>query len=124
MSDMKVFHKSYYVYDDEIDALLIHNKQEYVYDSSIELDHDIILDYDRDGIPVAIELLNASKIFNFPKESLKTIDNVHIHVKITEESILLELNFDVCFDNKKQKCFFDSLKSNTIPLPNIELKVD
>jgi len=114
--------KAYYKYDNEIDALFIHNKKEYIYDSSIELDHDIILDYDHDGIPVAIELLNTSKIFKVPKNSLKTIDNVHIYVKVTEKSILLELNFDVCLNNKKQKCFFNSLKSNTIPLPNIELK--
>jgi len=116
--------KAYYEYDDEIDALFIHDKKEYIYDSSIELDHDIILDYDHDGIPVAIELLNTSKIFKVPKNSLKAIDNVHIYVKITEKSILIELNFDVCFNDKKQKCFFDSLKENTIPLPNIELKAD
>ena len=123
MSSIKIFHNAYYEYDDEIDALLIHNKKEYIYDSSIELDQDIILDYDHNGIPVAIELLNTSKIFKVPKNSLKTIDNIRIYVKITEESILLELNFDVCFDNKKQKCSFDSLKPNNIPLPHIELKV-
>ncbi|MDR2967887.1 MAG: DUF2283 domain-containing protein [Methanobacteriaceae archaeon] len=122
MSGMKIC-KAYYEYNDEIDALFIHNKKDYIYDSSIELDHDIILDYDHDGIPVAIELLNTSKIFKVPKNSLKSIDNVHVYVKITEKSIFLELNFEVCLNNKKQNCFFDSLKSNNVSLPTIEVKI-
>lgn len=122
MSSIKIF-KAYYEYNDEVDALFIHNKKDYIYDSSIELDQNTILDYDPEGIPVAIELLNTSKIFKVPKNSLKAIDNLHVYVNVTEKSISLEVSFEICLDDKKQKYFFDSLKSNSILLPNIELKI-
>lgn len=117
------FSKAHYDYSDEVDALVIYDKEDYIYDSSIELDQDIILDYDPDGIPVAIELLNTSKIFKVPKDSLKTIENIQGYAKVTEKSIFVEFTFEVCFNNKKQSCFFDSIKSNNVALPNIEIKI-
>ena len=122
MNDIKNC-KGFCEYCDESDALFIHDKKDYIYDSSIELDYGIILDYDHDGIPVAIELLNASKIFKIPKDSLQTIDKLEVHVKVNEKSIHLELNFEVSLNNKKQNCSLDSLKYNNLSLPNTEVKI-
>jgi uncharacterized protein YuzE len=117
------FSKAQYGYDDEVDVLIIYETEDYIYDSSIELDQDIIMDYDHDGIPVAIELLHTSKIFKVPKDSLKTIENLQGYAKVTEKLIFVEFTFEVSFNNEKQTCFFDSTKSNDISLPNLELKI-
>jgi len=122
MSDIKIC-KAFCEYNEESDAIFIHDKKDYIYDSSIELENDIILDYDHEGNPVAIEILNPSKIFKIPKNSLNDIVNFIAHVKVTEKLIQLELTFDVYLNNEKQSFCFDSFISNDVSLPDIEIKI-
>ena len=68
-----------YDYDHKGDSLFIHCVNPYEYDVSLELDNDVILDFDIDGKPVAVEFLNASKyliwIKVFSKIWLKSLFN-------------------------------------------------
>ncbi|MBQ9024986.1 MAG: DUF2283 domain-containing protein [Methanobrevibacter sp.] len=60
-----------YDYDYNGDSLFIYCIDSYDYEVSIELDNDVILDFDLMGKPVAFEFLNASKIFNLDKNYFK-----------------------------------------------------
>ena len=66
-------------YDKQVDAFSIRfNDQRYV--ESDQVSNDVILDYDKQGRIIAIEVLNASK--RFPKEFHKQLHKrlIPIHV--------------------------------------------
>ncbi len=57
-------------YDYQSDSLLLHITEDYEYKKSVRLEEDIILDFDKNDVPVALELLNASKTLHVKKSSL------------------------------------------------------
>ena len=63
-------------YDDIYDILFFRVIKDYNYKESIELNAETILDLDENNIPVALEILNASEVFNNPKEWIKEEANI------------------------------------------------
>ena len=112
-----------YKYDSKVDALFIHVKNDYEYDTSIELDNDIILDFDKKGVPVALELLNASRILKSPKYSLNVIRNIKMSIEVDEKSINLHLQMGVIIHNKNQTQSMDTFTSNDMGIPSIETEL-
>ncbi len=110
-------------YDMEVDALFINVKRDYNYDTSIELDNDVILDFDINGIPVALEILNASHVLKTPKYGLNNIHTIKMHVEIDEKSICLKAGLGVNIHNKELIQSVNSFTSNDTGIPCIEAEM-
>ena len=77
-------------YDTDVDSIFINIVDEYVYKESIELEEGIILDFDTNGIPVALEILDISSLFGIDKISFENIQDIQMKIKINS-CINLEL---------------------------------
>ncbi len=60
-------------YDVQNDALYLRIKEDYKYKESIEIEDNIIVDFDVNYSPVALEILDACKIENFAATKLKVL---------------------------------------------------
>ena len=69
-------------YDPECDALMLYYAEEYDYDYSLELTDNVIVDFDKNGIPCAFEFLNASKLIE-----LNTLIVALVHNKAVSNSL-------------------------------------
>ncbi len=69
-------------YDEEADALYLTLREEEYYESD-EIKEGLIIDYDREGNPIGVEILGASTHLNH--EDLSTV-NFEINHKLAETS--------------------------------------
>lgn len=122
MTDDNIFEVEY-KYDMEVDALFINIKKDYEYDTSIELDNDVIMDFDKNGFPVALEVLNASSVLKTPKYSLNNINTIKMNVDINEKSIGLKVVLGLTIHNKNQIQSISTFTSNDTGIPNIETEL-
>jgi uncharacterized protein YuzE len=60
-------------YDIRSDSLYLYITDKYEYGESIEIEGNVILDFDKNSVPVAIEILNASKFLGVSKFSIKNL---------------------------------------------------
>ncbi len=88
-------------YDYRGDSLFLYVGEDYNHKKSIRFTDDIILDFDDNDVPVALELLNASKILNVEKSALKQPMGLDIHIYVGEDVIKLEANFLVSIHKKQ-----------------------
>jgi uncharacterized protein YuzE len=112
-----------YKYDREVDALFIHVKKDFSYATSVELDDNVILDFDSNSVPVVLEILNASKILNTTKFSLRNIQKIKMNVNVNDESIGLKLDINVLTSNRNQTQKVDTFTSNDIGIPSIQTEL-
>lgn len=112
-----------YRYDMEVDGLFIHVVKDHDYETSVELDNDVILDFDQNGVPVVLEILNASRILKTPRYTLNNIQKIRMTVGVDEKSINLKLAINVLVHNKKQVQSVDTFTSNDIGIPSIETEL-
>ena len=87
-------------YDFVGDSLFFNINQDYEFKRSIRLTDDIILDFNDEDVPVALELLNASKIFNVEKSSLTKPVGLDMSIYIGDK-IKLEAKFFVLIRNNE-----------------------
>jgi len=91
--DIKKF-EAEYIYDYDLDVVNIEVKQDYTHDKSIDLGFGIFLDFDKNQLPVNLEIVSASKIMGIDKKCLVNPDgNVTITIKkdIIEVEIVFKL---------------------------------
>jgi len=69
-------------YDVQSDILYIHHTSEYQYKESVEIGDNLVLDFSEDDIPVALEVIDASKLFNVPKYSLQNMKEYHLKILV------------------------------------------
>jgi uncharacterized protein YuzE len=112
-----------YKYDGEVDALFIHVKNEFSYATSVELDNNVILDFDKKNVPVVLEILNASKILKTTKFSLRNIQDINVNINVSDESISLKLDLTVLIHNKNRIQKVDTFTSNDIGIPSIQTEL-
>ena len=112
-----------YDYDYKNDSLFIYCVSPYEYDVSVELDYNVILDVDTNGIPVAFEFLNASKVFNLDKPYFKKLAHIGIQAGITEESISLKVQLVVPVHNRNHVFDVNRVTSNLNNIPAIETEL-
>lgn len=78
-------------YDFENDSLLFGNNSS-KYDVSIDLG-DLILDIGEDGIPIGVELINASKHLGVPKLALRNnLKFVEANIEISDKEIEVKIS--------------------------------
>jgi len=102
-------------YEHDIDILDIDIVDDYDYKTSLELETGIILDFDKNCIPVSLEILAASKIFKVNKDLFNNLKKTDMTIEITEELIKVEVELEFNVQSK-----ISSLKSmvlNTINAP-------
>ena len=107
-------------YDFKHDVLAIKVKRDYVYGRTIEMEEGVLLDLDDDNVPVAFEMLDVSKRFNLPKYSLRNLVCFNLGVRITLESIMVNLRLGVFVRNRELSECVDYLTSNLDNLPVLE----
>lgn len=88
-------------YDYRGDSLFLYVDEDYNHKKSIRIIDDIIMDFDNNDIPVAIELLNASKMLNIKKSALKQPIRLDINIHVGKDVIKLEANFLISIHKKQ-----------------------
>lgn len=108
-----------YMYDNAGDILGFRVNKPYSYKVSIELDKGIILDFDEEYVPVALEILDASKLFDVPRYSLNNINDFRMNINISENIIELKASFSVLIHNKITEEIIDTAIGNISNFPVI-----
>jgi hypothetical protein len=87
-------------YDYIADSLLFYINEDYKYKRSVRLTDDVILDFDEKDVPVALELLNASKIFSVNKSSLLQPVGLDMNIFVGEDRIKIDAKVLVLIHKK------------------------
>ena len=77
-----------------------------------------MLDLDVNDVPTSLEILDASKRFNLPKDSLKNIVFLNVEICIDDKSIVINAVIGVLIDNVKNKQSIESFACNNYNIPN------
>ncbi|WP_295608961.1 DUF2283 domain-containing protein [uncultured Methanobrevibacter sp.] len=109
-----------YMYDESADILGIKVTRDFTYHETIELDEGLLLDFDEDNVPTALEMHDASKRLNVSKNSLKKIIFCKMKVIVDTKSISINAIFGVKNHNKENKHELESFTSNNYNIPNME----
>ena len=109
-----------YLYDEHADILGIKVKRDYEYFETVELDEGLLLDFDKHNIPVALEIIDASKLLNVPKDSLKNLIFFNMKVVVDVKSISINAIFGVLIQDRENKQILESFTSNYCHFPNME----
>lgn len=107
-------------YDPIADSLYIRIIDDYEYLESIDLGENVILDFDKNHVPVALEIVDASRKLNVNPFSLKRIIEVTMQIRIKEETIKLHANLSVPVHNKQLKKPVDITAINDMDIPQIQ----
>lgn len=108
-----------YKYDSSSDILGIKVNRDFKYDETVEMDDGLLLDFDVDNVPVSLEILDASKRFNIPKESLNNIICFKMDVCVDEKSISINAMLGVVLGDVENMQNMVSFTSNYCNIPNI-----
>lgn len=108
-----------YSYNEETDSVFISRKEDYVYDESVELNNNIILDFDNENIPSALEILDASKIFKVSKSNLNHMNNLNVHIIINKETIKIKIELKLLNHNETVNSFV----ANNSQIPSLQTEL-
>ena len=120
MSQVKKFDLEY-SYDMEVDSIHIKIAEDYDYSESLELEDGIILDFSSEGIPVCLEILDISQLFEVEMECFENIENINISIAITNSSISLNLVMEVLRKSEMLNQPFSTIAKNIINLPEMNI---
>ena len=109
-----------YMYDESADILGIKVTRDFTYQETIELDEGLLLDFDEDNVPTALEIHDASKRLNVPKNSLNELVFFNMKVIVDEKSISINAIFGILIQSKENKQELESFTSNNYNIPNME----
>ena len=73
------------IYDLALDLMNIFTESDFVYSKTVEVEYGLYIDFDENGCPIAIELINFSKRFKVVRQFL-------LDAKVTG---LIEVNIDL-----------------------------
>ena len=70
------------------------------YSHSIELS-TLVIDFDEEDFIVGLQIINASEIFQMPKNILRGISGFRMQAKINDGAIQINLSFNTVLRNRK-----------------------
>lgn len=106
-------------YDANTDALFLKIKKPYFYNESVELANNIMLDFSEDDVPVALEILDASKYFHVKPFSLRNF-NFEMTIDVKKDTIHLEAVLMFLVHQKKENRPVDLLAVNDMNIPAMQ----
>lgn len=107
-------------YDQSLDVYTITVDEEFEFGKSLEIEDGVILDFDKNNIPISIEILDISKRLDIKKQEVASSE---IAMKIICDGELLEISIVFIYrvhDEEFEKTI-DSKLINTFNIPQIEL---
>lgn len=107
-----------YSYDVEVDSIFIKIVDDYDYDQSIEFEFGIIMDFNPNGTPVALEILDFSSLFGFDKYLLKNIKNIGMKINV-DCYIFLDLKVDLQIENEMSQYVLKKVAANNQKFPKM-----
>lgn len=107
-------------YDFQNDSLFMYITDEYEYKESIELGNNIILDFDKNDVPVAIEILDAAKVLNVEKFSLNNLKGLIMEISIEEDTITIKAEFKVVLHQMELDAPISLEVPNDLDLPQMQ----
>jgi len=112
------------MYDYQHDILGIRVVGGYKYKESVELEEGVMLDFNKDNIPIALEILDASKVLNIPnKQCLSNRKNIQMNISISDEIIKVCLEVVVKIHNKEETMSVNSSTINYINAPTMQTEL-
>jgi uncharacterized protein YuzE len=113
------FYKMINEYDTQSDTLYLRVVYPYQYSESIELGDNIILDFDKNNVPVALEILDASKFFHVKQYVLRNF-RLDMNIQIKKDKINLNAKFIFFIHHKKEEVPLNVGTVNDIELPAMQ----
>ena len=111
-------------YDRENDILFFYLKNKHGYEFSEVLNKLFVLDFDKNRVPVGLEISNASKIFKTKKPFLNNIAGGDIEISINEKKIKISINLNVNIHLKKTiKGPVNVIGDNDLNIPSFQTAV-
>lgn len=86
-------------YDYKYDLLDISVNNDYKSETTIELDHGVYLDFDEKGVPVALEIISASKVIGIDKKDLSKAD-IEMFISVSKDLVEVSVKFSYPIHNK------------------------
>lgn len=111
-------------YDVQNDVLYLHIIDDYEYQESVEVENNIIVDFNKDYVPVALEILDASKFLDVSKFSLKNLIKWDMNIQVTEDSLSIKAMFIVPIRQKHVEKPVLAETMNDINLPHMQTHFD
>lgn len=108
-----------YMYDYYSDVLGVKVKNDFIYHETVELEDDVLLDFDKNDVPVSLEIMDASKRFNIPKSSLNDLKFFNMTVVVDNKFITINVVIGVLIHNNENKQILESFTVNKYGIPNI-----
>ncbi len=112
-----------YTYDELGDSLFLAFPVEYIFKEVIPLEEDLLLEIDQEGHPHALEILNASTIFNTSKENLSNIRKVEMIIEVSEMCIKIDVSLTLFNVAKPLKVSESISNLSSIPLTDESLAI-
>ena len=109
-----------YRYDETADILGIKVIRDFKYHETIELDEGLLLDFDENNLPTALEMLDASKRLDVPPKSLNDIIFFNMKVIVDAKSISINAIFGILISKKENKRKLVSFTANKHNIPDIK----
>ena len=108
-----------YKYDYSSDVLGVKVKNDFIYHETVELEDGVLLDFDKNDVPVSLEIMDASKRFNIPKSSLNDLKFFNMTVVVDNKFITINVVIGVLIHNNENKQILESFTVNKYGIPNI-----
>lgn len=112
-----------YKYDGHADILGVKVNRKFHYGETVEMDEGILLDFDVNKVPVSFEILDASRMFNLPRDSFENVVFFKMEVCVEEKSISLNAVVCVLLNDIENTQNIASFTSNINNLPNMDVKL-
>jgi len=116
---MKTLKPISYRYDVEADAIMI-KVEKYKHSETIELDENILMDFNKKGEFIALEILSASHVLDTNIKSLENIDSVNLIIKVTDYQIFVCAVITLALENHDQIKVTNASTTNDISIPLAE----
>ena len=106
-------------YDYSLDIFTITVDEEFEFNHSLEIDDGVILDFDKDNIPISIEILDISKRLSIKKQEVRS-STISMKIICTPEILEVSIVFLYEVHDEIFEKTIDSKLVNIFNIPQME----
>lgn len=111
-----------YIYDFAFDLVDFSCQREFKFKRSVKMCEGIFLDFDEKGMPVALEMIGASKILHVHRKHLMEQD-IEVHVEVTRELIKTEIKVGYFLTHGKSEVNIKNEIPNEYLMPSVDVVI-